>query len=132
MSKKTRNIIIALSLLLVLVLAAFWAYKANAPEAEPGEKTISVTVIHGDESRKEYSISTDAENLRQALEEEKLIEGEESEFGLFIKTADGETADDSLQQWWCLSKDGEMLQTGADSTIIADGESYELSLKTGW
>ena len=132
MSKKTRNIIIALSLLLVLVLAAFWAYKANAPEAELGEKTISVTVIHEDESRKEFSISTDAENLRQALEEEKLIEGEESEFGLFIKTADGETADDSLQQWWCLSKDGEMLQTGADSTIIADGESYELSLKTGW
>ena len=132
MSKKTRNIIIVLAVLLVLASAAVWIYTANAPQAQQGDKSISLTVIHGDGSQKEFSISTEAENLRQALEGENLVQGEESEYGLFIKTVDGETADDSLQQWWCLTKDGEMLQTGADSTVISDGESYELSLKTGW
>lgn len=132
MSKKTRNIIIAVAVLLALVIGAVCIYNANAPEAVEGGKTISVAVIHGDESRKDFSITTQAETLRGALEQEELIEGDESEYGLFIKTVDGETADETLQQWWCITKGGQMLETGADSTMIADGESYELTLTTGW
>ncbi len=132
MSKKTKKIVIALAVLLVLVLAAVGIYHACAPEATEGDKTIAVAVIHGDETRADFSINTEAETLRGALEQENLVQGEESEYGLFIKTVDGETADDSQQQWWCITKGGEMLETGADSTMIADGESYELTLKTGW
>lgn len=132
MSKKTRNIIIAVALLLVLVVGAALIWNANRPEAQEGGKALEVTVVHGDESSKDFSFSTDAENLRTALEEQKLIEGTESEYGLFVTTVDGETADDAQQQWWCFSKDGEDLMTGVDDTMIADGEHYEITLKTGW
>lgn len=132
MSKKTRNIIIAVAVLLVLVAAAVGVYMHFAPQPQEGAKTINVTVVHGDESQKDFTYNTDAETLREALEPEGLIAGDESEFGLFVKTVDGETADDSLQQWWCVTKGGEMTETGVDGIMIADGDNYEFTLTTGW
>ncbi len=132
MSKKTRNIIISVAVLLVLIAAAVGIYFHFAPQPQDGTKTICVSVIHGDESQKDFSYKTDAETLREALEPEGLIAGDESEFGLFVKTVDGETADDSLEQWWCVTKGGEMTETGVDGIMIADGDSYEFTLKTGW
>lgn len=132
MTKKTRNIIIAVALLLVLAIGAFLIWNANKPEAQEGGKALVVTVVHGDESSKDFSFSTDAENLRGALEEQKLIEGTESEYGLYVTKVDGEEADEAQEQWWCFSKDGEDLMTGVDDTMIADGEHYEITLKTGW
>ena len=132
MNKKTRNIIIAVALLLVLVIGAVLIWNANKPDAQEGGKALVVTVVHGDESSKDFSFTTDAENLRTALEEQELIEGTESEYGLYVTKVDGEEADESLQQWWCFSKDGEDLMTGVDDTMIADGDHYDITLKTGW
>ena len=132
MNKKTRNIIIAVALLLVLVIGAVLIWNANKPDAQEGDKALVVTVVHGDESSKDFSFTTDAENLRTALEEQKLIEGTESEYGLYVTKVDGEEADESQQQWWCFSKDGEDLMTGVDDTMIADGDHYDITLKTGW
>ena len=132
MNKKTRNIIIAVALLLVLVIGALLIYNANKPAPQEGGKKLEVTVVHGDESFKVFPFTTDAETLRAALEEQKLIEGTESEYGLFVTTVDGETADMDLQQWWRFSKEGIDLNTGVDTTMIADGEHYEITLTTGW
>ena len=132
MNKKTRNSIIAMALLLVLVIGAVLIWNANKPDAQEGGKALVVTVVHGDESSKDFSFTTDAENLRTALEEQELIEGTESEYGLYVTKVDGEEADESQQQWWCFSKDGEDLMTGVDDTMIADGDHYDITLKTGW
>ena len=130
MSKKTRNIIIAVAVLLVLVIGAFVAYKNLAPQPVTGDKTIVFEVTHVDGTQKDFTISTDSENLRGALEQEGLISGDESEYGLYVTTVDGETADSNLNQWWCFTKDGEMLMTGVDDTMIADGEHYEIFIDT--
>lgn len=95
-------------------------------------KEITVKVVHGDGSEKEFPISTEAETLGDALMAEGLVEGEESSYGLFITTVDGETADDSNQEWWCLTKGGEMWNYGADSTELSDGDTYELTLTVGY
>ena len=55
-----------------------------------------------------------------------------SDYGLYVVTVDGETADEAQQQWWCFTKGGEMLMTGVDDTMIADGDAYEITLTTGW
>lgn len=102
---------------------------AEEPEAAV---IITLVVVHGDGSQKEYTIATDAVTLREALEQEGLVEGTESEWGLYVLTVDGETVDEAQQQWWCLTKDGEMSMTGVDDTVIADGEHYEFTLTTGW
>ena len=132
MSKKTRNIIIAVVVLAALVIGALLIYNANKPAPQTGEKNITVTVVHGDESSKDFAISTSSETLRAACEEQSLIAGDESEYGLYVRTVDGETADESIQQWWCITKGGEMLMTGVDDTMIADGDAYVFTLTTGW
>lgn len=133
MSKKAKiTSLIAVCLLIVLIVGAVLIYNAHKPAAQTGDKNIVVTVVHKDESSKEFKINTSAETLRAACEEQSLIAGDESEYGLYVKTVDGETADESVQQWWCITKGGEMLMTGVDDTMIADGEAYEFTLTTGW
>ena len=133
--KINKKTIIALAVLLVLVIGAIVAYYAQRPPSPARDEsliTIEVAVTHGDGTVKDFSIRTDALNLRGALEQEELIAGDESEYGLYVKTVDGETADESQQQWWCFTKGGEMLMTGVDDTSIADGDHYEIVLTVGW
>ena len=102
------------------------------PPAAAGSKTVTVEVVHGDGTEKTFLIRTDAETLRRACEEQNLIAGTEGEYGLYVLTVDGETADESIQQWWCITKGGEEHFYGVDDTMIQDGEQYEFTLKTGW
>lgn len=128
MSKKTKSIIAAL-VMLVLIAAAVFAYVKLAPQGTAGSKTVTLTVIHGDGSQKEFTIRTDEEMLGSALLNEKLIEGDMGQYGLYVSTVDGETADDAQRQWWCFNdSEGNMLVTGVDMTPIADGDSYEAVL----
>ena len=133
MNKKTRSIIIAVAVLLVLVVGALLIWNANKSVAQVGSKTIVLEVVHKDGSTKDFTIHTDAEALRAALEQEEgLIAGSDSEYGLMVETVDGEKADWSVDQsWWCLTKDGVMLDTGVDSTMIADGDHYEFTYTIG-
>lgn len=102
------------------------------PQTSQLSKTITVEVVNADETKKSFTINTDEEFLRGALEQEKLVSGTESEYGLFIKTVDGYTADDSKQEWWCITKGGEAVNTGVDSTPIADADSFEITLTVGF
>lgn len=133
--KENRKTIIAIIILAVLVAAAVlvWAFFGPDRDTDSFDKTISVTVIHGDGSTKDFSIDTNEEYLRGALEQESLVQGDESEFGLFINTVDGETADADAQQWWCINDaNGEMLMTGVDDTVIHDGDAFQIVLTTGY
>ncbi len=95
-------------------------------------KTVTVEVVSADQSKKSFKIETDEEYLRGALEQEKLVEGTESEYGLFVKTVNGYTADDSKQEWWCITKGGQTVETGVDTTPISDGDKFELTLTVGY
>lgn len=105
---------------------------AAGEEETAGSKTITLTVVHGDGTSNDITVSTDAENLRDALESEGIIAGEDSSYGMFVQTVDGETADDGEQEWWCLTKGGEMWNYGVDDTEIADGDVYEFTLTVGY
>lgn len=128
---KNKKTLIALIVLVVLVIGAFAVWKVNAPQGQTGDKTILVSVVVDTETS-EFVIETDAEFLRGALEQAGLVEGTESEYGLYVTTVNGITADESQQQWWCFTRNGGTLETGVDTTPIADGECYEITLTTGW
>ena len=129
---KKKNTIIAAVVLILVVVAAGLLYMKFKPKTTEGEKKITVTVIHADESEKTFEYDTDVEYLGEILLKEKLIEGEKGQYGLYIQTVDGETADDSKQQWWCITKGGEMVYTAVDTTPIQDGDQFELTLKEGY
>lgn len=96
------------------------------------KKTVTVTVTHKDGSSKDFTYETTEEMLGPVLVNEKLIEGENGQYGLFVTTVDGEKADESNQEWWCLTIDGESAMTGIDSTPIEEGKSYGLTLTVGY
>lgn len=131
---KNRKTIIAIIIFAVLIAAAALAWHFFGPQndVQAGSKEICVTVVHGNGSTKDLKFRTDAEFLGTALDEQKLIEGDEGEYGIFITAVDGETADASKEQWWNITKGGEMLMTGADMTPIADGDRFEITLMTGY
>lgn len=118
---------------LVVTACIFAAvYFFAVPKGSPLAKEITVEVILSDGGSDEFKIRTNQENLRGACDEIGLLSGREGDFGLYVLTVNGVTADESLQEWWYITKDGEMLTTSVDSTIIADGEHYEFTLTTGW
>ena len=129
--KKKQKAILAAALVVLCVLAAI-LYQNFKPETTKGSKEITVTVIHADQSEKDFTYHTDAEYLGEVLLAEGLIDGEDGDYGLFVTTVDGEIADDAEQQWWCLTKNGETVNTGVDLTPIADGEHYELTMTEGY
>lgn len=131
-TKNTKKVVIAVVIVLVVAALMLLAYKVFMPKGEAGAKEIHVTVVHADQSEKSFTYKTDAAYLGEVLLAEKLIDGENGDYGLFIKTVDGETADDSIQQWWCITKGGEQVNTSADQTPIADGETYELTMMEGY
>ena len=107
-----------------LLLLGLWY--GNRPQGQAGDKTITVEVVHADESSREFTYQTSEEFLGPVLLQEGLAQGEESTYGLFITTVDGETAEGN--QWWCITQDGQMVETGADTTPIADGDHFELTM----
>ncbi len=129
MKKKDR---IAVMLFAVLFIGAAALYLCLRPTATEGEKTITVRVAHLQGEPAEYQFSTDAEYLRQALEEQDLIAGEEAEYGIWVHTVDGETADESRQQWWGYNVNGQYGEYGVETQPVADGDVYEFVLNEGW
>ena len=129
MSKKS----VFFAILLAAVMAVFLGiWYVARPQISAGEKDLSIQVIHGDLSTRSFEITTSAEFLGDALTEHGIVQGEMGPYGLYILTADGETADEANQEWWCITRSGESLTTGASETPISNGETYELTLTVGY
>ena len=92
-----------------------------------GSKTITVTVEHIDGTKVKFTIKTDKSILSDALTEHNLLEGEDSEFGLYVKKVNGITQDYNVDKsYWALYIDGEYALAGVDSTPIADGDTFTM------
>ena len=127
--KEMKKVIIAVAALIDADTVFFFAF--GRPETSAGSKTVTIEVAAPDFSNT-HKIKTDAEYLGDALKEEGIIEGEKGQYGLFITSVDSIKAEDSKQQWWCITKGGADVMTGVDVTPIADGDNFELTLKEGY
>ena len=132
--KKALPILALLLSLCLLVSCAkeaegnLWAEAAYTEDTTLGEGTTTVTVeVKVEDKSIDFTLKTDKTILGDALLEHKLIEGEEGQYGMYIKRVNGITADfDVDQSYWAFYKNGEMMMTGVDGTEIKDGEHYEL------
>ena len=131
-NKKNLKIALLLIVFVLLITGAMYLYSQSRQKTQEGSKTISVEVVMSDKESTSYEIKTDAEFLRGALEENALISGEETDMGLFVKTVDGYTVDDSKQEWWLFFKNTESLMTGTDETVVYDGDSIRIELQVGY
>ena len=113
--------------------ASIWDSAEYTEDAEFGGGAAEIKVeVKAEDKSVILTLHTDKDTLGAALQENGLVPGDESEFGLYIKFVIGMEADyDKDGTYWSLSKDGESLMTGADSTPITDGEHYELTRTAG-
>ena len=101
-------------------------YTANAEMGE-GAKTLTVKVTDDEAKEIVFTIHTDAETVGDALLENNLIAGDDSEYGLYVKYVNGVYADyDTNKTYWAFYQNGEYMMTGVDATTFESGASYEL------
>lgn len=90
--------------------------------------TFSVTDKEGNETS--FEIHTDKETVGDALLELGLIEGDMGDFGLYVKTVNGITADyDTDQTYWAFYINDEYAMSGVDSTAVTAGEHYAFKVE---
>lgn len=74
-----------------------------------------------------FTVHTDKETVGEVLLEHDLASGKQGQYGLYVKTVNGITADyDVDHTFWAFCKDGVMMNVGVDGAKIADGDHYEL------
>lgn len=99
-------------------------------ELGEGSKEFALTVTDKDSNETQFEIHTDKETVGEALQELNLIDGEEGEYGLFVKTVNGITADyDADGVYWAFYVNGEYAASGVDVTQITEGDSYALKVE---
>lgn len=100
-------------------------YTKNTELGE-GEKTIEVDVTAG-EKTVTFKIHTDADTVGAALMEHKLLEGDQGDFGLYVKKVNGMLADyDVDQTYWAFYIGEDYAMTGVDLTEIDESADYRL------
>lgn len=114
-------------------LPALWSTATHKESKTFGEgsKTVEVEVI-ADGYSVTFTVKTDEEFLGAPLLAHGIIAGDNGPYGIYITSVNGIVADyDANQSWWSVSKAGESLMTGVDTTKIENGAHYELTYKIG-
>ena len=92
-----------------------------------GATKFTFTVTDTDGKQTDYQISTDKKTVGDALLELKLIAGEESTYGLYVKTVNGITLDyDKDGKYWAFYENGKYAAKGISETEITAGATYSL------
>lgn len=126
-----RKISLVISVMLAMVMTLSLVACGNkASSTTVGEASFTFEVVDGDGNTDTFEISTDKKTVGEALLDENLIEGEDSEYGLYVKTVNGITADyDVDQTYWAFYIDGEYATTGVDTTDVVDGSTYSFKVE---
>lgn len=129
---KNRKLWAGLLALVIVLGAMLGLWLGTRPETVEGSKAITVTVVHGDGSEKEFDYRTDEEYLGPVLLAEGLVQGESGEYGLMISAVDGETASwEENRSYWALYIGEDYATTGADGIVVTDGGQYGLVYTIG-
>ena len=91
--------------------------------SQTAEFTFKVTDADGKET--DFTINTDKKTVGEALLDKGLIAGDESEYGLYVKTVNGVTLDyDKDGMYWAFYENGQYASKGVDSTEVTAGAEY--------
>lgn len=127
-TKKTNRKIILGVAALVLVLATFLIiFNVFREKPVKGSKALTLEVVNQEKQTTEYKVQTDAEFLRQAMEEAEgfTFDGEEGDYGFTLYTINGETHNwNEDGSYWAVYVNGEYANYGIESQPVKDGDVY--------
>ena len=103
---------------------------ANTTILGEGQTTFGFVVVDKDGNETRFEIHTDKETVGDALLELELISGEVGDYGLYVKTVNGITADyDVDQTYWAFYINGEYAMSGVDSTTVENDAVYSFKVE---
>jgi len=137
--KKILNLTTAFLLVFVCVMSlascgntvdakGLWEKAEYLKDTEFGEGAKTLVVkVKVEEQSVTFTINTDKETVGEALLEHKLIAGENGDYGMYIKSVNGITADyDKNKSYWAFYADGKYASSGVDTTKIDEKVTYSL------
>lgn len=129
--KNKKLVIAAVALALVIALMA-GLYLTTRPQAEEGDKQVTVVIVHKDGTEKKLEYTTDLQYLADLLLEKELATGYTSEeYGFTVESVDGVTADWSADSaYWALYEGDTYATTSASGIVLTDGGVYKLVYET--
>ena len=132
---KTTKKLLSLVLICTLLISAMLAFSGcdAKPTGTGKEVSFTVLVIDKEGNETKFEITTDKATVGEALLEEKLIDGEQGDYGLYIKTVNGILADYDVDgTYWGVYVNGESAVTGVDSIEVTEGATYTFKVETGF
>ncbi len=104
--------------------------ESNVTELGEGQTTFNFSVVDKDGNETKFVIHTDKETVGAALLDLGLIEGDEGDFGLYVKKVNGILADyDVDKTYWAFYINGEYAMSGVDVTDVTAGASYAFKVE---
>ena len=95
-----------------------------------GATVFTFVVVDGEGNEKTFEIHTDKTTVGDALLEHELIAGEDGDYGLYVKSVNGITADYNVDEtYWAFYINGEMAMTGVDTTNVEEGATYSFKVE---
>ena len=138
---KRLSFILCLALIAAIALTAMGCDQAKNPEtpdtaageADTANLTVKgegatvfyFNVVDGDGNETKFEIRTDKTIVGDALLELGLIEGEQGDYGLYVKKVNGITAEYEVDgTYWAFYEGDDYAMTGVDLTEIKAGATY--------
>lgn len=96
-----------------------------------GKNSFTLEIVDGDGNKITATIKCDDTVVGDALQAYGIIAGEEAEYGLYIKSVNGITADYDVDgTYWSFYVNGDYAATGVDMTEIENGATYKLAVES--
>lgn len=112
----------------VLIFLALTYKNFRVPTSE-GDKTVTIEVVDDAGKTTSYEVQTDAEYLRQVMDEADGLsyEGTEGDYGLMVESVNGLRAIyDKDGAYWAFYQDGEYCNYSIDEQPVKDGDNYSI------
>lgn len=127
--KSNKKLIIGIVCLVAVIAILAVVFIVCKPGTTKGAKAVTIEVTDNNEQTTTYNVNTDAEYLSEVFDEidDLVVEGTTSEYGLYIDTVNGVTADYNVDgSYWAIYVNGDYGMYGADQQPVADGDTYAL------
>ena len=136
--KNIRNLTVLLAVMALLVSllggcakeptpteAADLTFDTTETDFGTGANTFTFEVTNAEGTTKSFTVHTDETVVGKALLDAGLIAGEDSDYGLYVKTVMGITLDyETDGKYWAFYVDGAYAATGVDQTALTAGSTY--------
>ncbi len=124
-NKKVILSVVALVAVIAIMAAVFFIFREKPVE---GSKSITIEVVNKAQEATMYELKTDAEYLRQAMEEAEGLEfsGTESQYGLTVEVINGENTDFNNGSYWSFYVNDAYCNYGVDTQPVLDGDAFKI------